>query len=165
MPTMSEKGKAWGQMTARSIMQTNVLTVSTSTPLSDVDRMLGEHRIGGLPVTDEAGHIAGVISMRDLLERYCQDEDAQPRRSHGFYHLSSREMLEDDFDSFEVPAESEETAGEVMTAEVYSVDADAGLDQIAQAMSEKRIHRVLVQEDEKYVGLISTMDILSALAR
>ena len=33
-------------------------------------------------------------------------------------------MLEEDFDSFEVPEESEDTAEDVMTAEVYSVDVD-----------------------------------------
>lgn len=155
----------WARLTAREIMQTDVLTVSTSTPLSDVERILGEHRIGGVPVTDEAGHIAGVISMRDLLERYCQDEDSKPRRGQGFYHLSTRELLDEDFDSFEVPPESEETAGEIMTAEVYSVDVGAGLGQIAKMMADKRIHRVLVQNDSKHVGLISTMDILNALAR
>ncbi|MHC5064999.1 MAG: CBS domain-containing protein [Planctomycetota bacterium] len=161
---MSEKGKAWAALTARDIMQTEVLTVATSTPISEVERLLGEHRIGGIPVTDEAGHIAGVLSMRDLLELYSQDEDSRPRRGPGFYHLSSREMLEEDFDSFEVPDEAEETAGQVMTAEVYSVEASAGLDKIAKAMAEHRIHRVLVQEDRKHVGLISTMDILQALA-
>ena len=102
--------------------------------------------------------------MRDLLELYSQDEDSQPRRGPGFYHLSTRELLDEDFDSFEVPEEAEETAGQVMTAEVYSVDVDAGLDQIATTMAEHRIHRVLVQEGKKHVGLISTMDILQALA-
>ncbi len=164
MTTISHKAKTWAALTARDIMQTEILTVATSTPLSDVESLLGEHRIGGIPVTDEAGHIAGVLSMRDLLELYSQDNDSQPRRGAGFYHLSTRELLEEDFDSFEVPAEAEETAGQVMTAEVYSVEVGASLDEIAKTMTKHRIHRVLVQENKKHVGLISTMDILQALA-
>ena len=115
-------------------------------------------------MTDEAGHIIGIVSIRDLVERYAEDPDARPRRGNGFYHLSSEEMLDEDFDTFEVPEESEETAGDVMTGQIHSVDASAGLREIAGAMAKHRIHRVLVCEKGRHVGLISTMEILRALS-
>ena len=37
--------RAIDKITAREIMRTNVLTVSRNTPLSEVERLLGEHRI------------------------------------------------------------------------------------------------------------------------
>ncbi len=73
-------------------------------------------------------------------------------------------MLDDDFEAFSVPEESEETASDLMTSEIYSVAPDAGLKEIAKTMMEHKVHRVLVQEDGRYVGLISTMEILSALS-
>lgn len=155
----------WTELTAEDIMQHDVVTVSTSTPLSEVERILSDHRIGGVPVTNEAGHIVGVLSLRDLVERYTQDPDSRPRRGHGFYHLSSEELLEEDLESFELPEEAEETAGEVMTAQIFSVKPDARLPRIAREMVEHNIHRLLVQDGIRTVGLISTMDILRAIAR
>lgn len=162
--TPSAVAERWASVTARKIMRTEVITIPYATPLSEVERILSDNRISGAPVTDEAGHIVGIVSVRDLVERYAEDPDARPRRGQGFYHLSAEEMLEEDFDSFEVPEESEETAEDVMSAEIYSVPADAGLMDIARTMAKHKIHRVLVAENGRHVGLITTMEVLQALA-
>lgn len=154
----------WGLVTARDLMRKDVVTVSYADALSDVERTLSDHRISGAPVTDEAGHIIGIISLKDLISRYAEDSDARPRRGAGFFHLSTEELLDDDFDAFSVPAEAEETAGDIMTGEIYSVSVDAGLKEIAQSMLEHKVHRLLVQQDGQYVGLVSTMEILAALS-
>lgn len=154
----------WGLVTARDIMRKNVVTVNYATPLSEVEQRLSDHRISGAPVTDESGHIIGIVSLKDLIARYAENSDATPRRGPGFFHLSTEEMSDDDFDTFEVPAEAEETAGDIMSGEVFSVDAGAGLKEIAVEMVEHRVHRVLVAENGKYVGLISTMEIIDSLS-
>jgi CBS domain-containing protein len=163
--TAKKPSSDWTSLLAQDIMRTTVLTVSTNTTLSEVERVLGEHRISGVPVTNEAGHIVGVISMRDLIEHYSEDPEARPGHGVGFYNMSSDEFLEGKVESFEIPEESEETAGELMTAEVYAIDADAGLKELCQKMVNLKIHRVLVEQGGKTVGLISTMDILRALAK
>ncbi len=163
--TAKKSNREWASLLAQDIMRTTVLTVSTTTALSVVERVLSEHRISGVPVTDEAGHIVGVISMRDLIEHYSEDPEARPSHSVGFYNMSSDEFLEGKVESLEIPEESEETAGELMTAEVYAIDADAGLKELCQKMVNLKIHRVLVEQGGKTVGLISTMDILRALAK
>jgi CBS domain-containing protein len=146
-------------------MQTDLMTVASSAPLSEVERLLAEHGIGGAPVTDEAGQIVGVISMRDLLDRYAQDPDARPRRGHAFYHLSSEELDEHDWDSFEVPEESEETARDVMTEQVFAVDSSAPVRAVAQRMRELEVHRILVTDASKrYVGIITSFDMLRVMA-
>ena len=155
----------WASLTAQDIMQTTVLTVSTSTPLSEVERLLSENRISGVPVTEEAGHIVGVISMRDLIEHYSEDPGTRPGGFSSFYNMPSEELAEEELESLELPEESQETAGEVMTAAVYTIEADADLPGISRKMVDMNIHRILVEDDGKTVGLISTMDILKALAR
>jgi CBS domain-containing protein len=154
----------WTLVSARDVMRTNVVTVSYAAPLSEVERLLVENQISGMPVTDAAGNVIGVVSLKDLVERYQEDPDSRPRRGHGYYHLSSEELNEVDFDSFDLPEESEDTAESIMTAEVYSVGPDAGLREIARVMAEHRIHRVLVTDNARCVGLISTLEILDALA-
>jgi signal-transduction protein with cAMP-binding, CBS, and nucleotidyltransferase domain len=112
---------------------------------------------------DEAGRIIGVVSVTDLLSRYAEDTDAKPRREPGWFQLSTEELGEEDLESFEVPEESEDTARDIMTAEVFTVPATAGLREIADTMCKHRVHRVLVEEDRQLVGLLSTMDILEGL--
>lgn len=159
----AEAAHRWELVTARDLMRTDLVTVSYASPLSDVEAKLGEHGFSGAPVVDEAGHIVGVISIKDLIARYSQDPDARPRREAGFYHLSTEELGRD-VELIGLPAESEETAADLMTAEIYSVSPDAGLREIAKTMSSRRIHRVFVQDGGRYVGLISTMEILDALS-
>ena len=154
----------WALITARDIMRKDVVTINYATPLSEVERKFSDHRISGAPVTDEAGHIVGVISLKDLVDRYAESPDSHPRRGRGFFHLSSEEMLDDDFESFEVPDEAEETAGDIMSGQVFAIPADAGLKEIATAMVEHKVHRLLVQEGGKYIGLVSTMEILDSLS-
>jgi CBS-domain-containing membrane protein len=161
-PTLSHADR-WALVTARDIMRRDVVTVPYSASLSEVERVLSDHRISGAPVTDEAGHLIGVVSMKDLMERYAEDPDARPRHGRGYYHLSTHDLEDEDFDSFEVPAEAEETAQDVMTALVITVPASAGLKEIAEVMTKHRVHRVLVQDAGKTVGLISTMEILDCL--
>ncbi len=151
------------RLTAGDIMQTQVLTVSTTTPLPDVERLLNEHRISGVPVTDKAGHIAGVLSMRDLVERYAEDPSLHRPPSGSFYDVTAEEEMEE-IESFEVPEEAEETAGDVMTGQVHDVPISASLSDVAKKMTELRLHRILVQDDGKHVGLISTFDVLRVLA-
>jgi CBS domain-containing protein len=144
-------------------MRRDVVTVSYAAPLSEIERVLTDHRISGAPVVDEAGALVGVVSLRDLIQRYSEDPDARPRRGPGFYHLSSEELLDDDFDSFEVPEESEETAADVMTGGIYAVPADAGLATVAATMARHGVHRLLVTDGGAFVGLVGTLEILRAL--
>jgi CBS domain-containing protein len=147
-------------------MRSDVVAVDPSLSLSEVERVLSEKGVGGAPVMDASGRVLGIVSMKDVLERYAQDPDARPRRGRDVDPFP----LEDAFEpEEELPFASEErdaqeTAADVMTAEVHWVPADADLGEIARTMVGHRIHRVLVRENERYVGLISTLDVLEALA-
>ncbi len=157
--------KDWRELQAADIMQTNVITVAEDAPLSEVETLLSENRITGMPVTDEAGELVGVISVTDLIDRYTEDSDARPRRGRGFYDVSTYGLEDEDLESFEVPKESEETAGSLMTAEVLTVPAEMPLRLVAKAMVKHKVHRLLVNEGRKTVGILSTMDLLRAASK
>ena len=89
----------WSVLTAADIMQTRIITVADTAPLSEVERVLTENRITGVPVTDQAGRVVGVISVRDLLDRYVEEPDSRPRRGKGYYHESTEEMADEDLES------------------------------------------------------------------
>jgi CBS domain-containing protein len=169
--TATAKGKPgadWLQLTAADIMQADLVTVSSSTPLSEVEQILSENRITGVPVTDEAGHIVGVLSSRDVMERRAQEpEAAQQERGLGYFTMPTNELEEEDLEAFVAPAGSgsEATAGELMTAQVFTVAADAGLRKVAAEMVKHGIHRLLVQQQKRTVGIVTTTDLLRIMAR
>lgn len=154
------KPKLGTRRKARDIMQTELLTVGASTPLDEVERLLGEYRIGGVPVTDETGHLVGVVSMRDLVEHYAE-EPGSHALGPGFYH-DALERGEEEMTTFGGSSGDGETASGIMTGEVYAVEANTSLREVAKEMLRLRIHRILVKEKGKHVGLISAFDLLEA---
>jgi CBS domain-containing protein len=155
----------WERLTAGDVMRREVVTIDRGTPLAEVERILDDQRISGAPVTDGSGTIVGVVSLRDLVERYGREPGPYPRRAPAFYDLVSDETLEEDLDRLETPPEAEETAADVMTGEIYAVPEGADLRAVARAMTKHRVHRLLVERAGRYVGLVSTLEILEALAK
>jgi CBS domain-containing protein len=105
------------------------------------------------------------VSYRDLLDHYAENPDARPRRVRAFYRLNTEHLLDEDFESFEVPEESEDRVEDVMTPEVIHVRSDATLQEICRTMGEHEVHRVLVTDPktEKVVGIISSLALLKAM--
>jgi CBS domain-containing protein len=163
--TRTGAARDWRELRVGEIMQRNVVTVAADTPLADVERLLAEHRIGGVPVTDERGHIVGVLSLRDIIDRYTQDPDARPQRGKGFYGTDADEPDDRDYEGYELPEQSEDVASDVMTAEALTVDVDATLRAVARKMVEHQVHRLVVEDQRRTVGIVTTMDLLRAAAK
>ena len=52
---------------------------------------------------------------------------------------------------------------DIMTPAVYAVAEDATVSEVASMMLKEHLHRVLVTQGEKVVGIISTSDLLGLL--
>jgi len=130
---------------AREIMTTDLITVTPSTPIREFARMCTEDNISGAPVVNMDGTLAGMVSKTDLLAHLM---DADP--SHG-----------GEAESFlEVWLGEDDSVSEIMVDDVVSVLPDAPIADIARLMAENRIHRVAVVENDKCVGLITSLDLL-----
>ena len=162
----AKRSRTWAQLAAKDVMETRVVTVSPSSPLSEVERLLTEHRISGMPVTDSSGRAVGVVSYRDLLDHYAENPDSRPSRAPGFFRLSTEHLADEDFESFEVPPESEDTVADVMTPAIVDVETDASIQEICRTMTKNSVHRVLVTDGKsgRMVGIVSSMSVLAAIA-
>jgi len=65
---VARKAKSWAELTAGDVMERKIVAVAPSSPVSEVERLLTEHRISGMPVVDASGRAIGVVSYRDLLD-------------------------------------------------------------------------------------------------
>lgn len=145
-----------GTMLAKDVMTTSVVTVGPDTEVREIARLLIENRISAVPVIDDTGHIAGIVSEGDLL--YRPESGTERRRSwwRGPFADSQEQAL--DF----VKTHGFQ-AKDVMTREVYSVPESASLHTIATLLERHRIKRVPVTCDGKLIGIVARTDLLRRL--
>lgn len=146
-------------MNVRELMTTEVVVARPDTPLKEVARLLVEHRIGGIPVVDEAGRVVGVVSEADFLLKETAAQEVPRRRVLGWLLSGSRER---DAEQQRLHAV---TAGEAMTSPAAAIAADRPINEAARIMTERRINRLPVVEGEQLVGIITRADLVRAFAR
>lgn len=152
--------------TARDIMQTHVVAVSPEEPLLEVQRLFVEEEISGAPVIDEDGRVLGVLSSTDLLRAVSEEEQgaaATPQYFRELVEFSGPDwgMVPEDFQN----RLAQLTAADAMSEQVISVGPDAGIAEIARTLRFHRIHRVLVQQDGRLLGLVSGFDLIGLLEK
>ncbi len=147
---------------AGDFMQRNLITVHACDPIREVERILADAKISGVPVLDDNDEIVGVLSMADLVNRYAEAPDIETEGNR-------RDLDDDAEDSTEITAfrrfePDELCAGDLMTPGITAVAPTASLREASRIMVEKQIHRLLVVDRGRVVGLLSTLDILRAIA-
>ena len=137
------------------VMTTSVVTVDRITPYQEIDRLLTEHRISGMPVLKMGREVAGVVTEADLLAA----EDETSRRARMDSSIGRRRLLH------KQPQESL-TAGTLMTSPAITVGPDATIPAAARLMNTHHIRRLpVVDEDGKLIGMVSRRDLLSVFLR
>lgn len=131
-------------LVARDVMTTELITVTPGTTLSEFARICSEDQISGCPVLRADGVLCGIVSKTDLLNRLL---DEHPRLG------ATRE--------FPVWDEDVRQVGDIMTENVLTVGPKTPLAEIAERMARDRIHRVVVMEKDKLLGIVTSIDLLS----
>jgi CBS domain-containing protein len=154
-------GVPFDRLTARDVMQSEVVSVRASDTLGEVERVLSEARVSGVPVLDDDGRVLGVLSVKDLVR---QRAEQPPERGDGA--VAAADDLLDDVEpmAFHGLADESVCAADLMTTDVASVAPDTKLVDIARKMVEREVHRLLVVEKGRLAGLVSTMDVLRPIA-
>ena len=130
-------------MKVAELMQRNVKSIRGEASVAEAILTLADGHISGLPVVDASGKMVGVLSSSDLLAAEAETGDE-----------SSRQAL---LENTEVQ--------EIMTRRPYTVAPTAEVREAAQQMLYGDVHRLFVTDGDEVVGVISTTDIVRAVAR
>ncbi|MGV9452505.1 CBS domain-containing protein [Streptomyces sp. NPDC003635] len=143
-----------------SVMTTEVVRATYGTPFKEVARLLGDHRISGLPVVDEGEEVIGVISETDLLIRQAEAPDPyEPRKRSWLAGLTRAGRVR------AVKARAR-TAGQLMTAPPVTVHADDTIVEAARTMAQNRVERLpVLDEEDRLVGIVTRRDLLTVFLR
>ncbi len=152
-------------ITASDLMSPDVLTVPEDLSVRELAAFLVDNEITGAPVTDREGRLVGVVSVMDIAESAAGDEEASPGDGPDYFGRGWEEGLSEgereELGLFE--DEDELLVGEIMNPEVYSVPEDASVSEVAMTLLSNHIHRLLVIDEGKAVGIITTSDLLGLL--
>jgi CBS domain-containing protein len=146
--------RRWARQ-VRDVMTTSVVTVDRITPYQEIDRLLVQHRISGVPVLMMGRQVAGVVSEADLLA--AEDEKARHARMAAAagrrWRLRKR-------------PQAGLTAGSLMTAPAITIGPDATIPAAARLMNTHHVRRLPVTDEHgKLVGIVSRRDLLSVFLR
>lgn len=125
----------------RDVMRKGLLTCNPETPLGQVATLLTERRVHALIVSNPTGAPLGLVSDFDLLAGEWLSVDQET--------LATMKRL---------------TAKDLMTTPIDAIDANAAVESAARLMLEKKVHRLMVTEAEKAIGVISISDIVASIA-
>ena len=151
----------------REIMSTAVHHVSPRLPLVDLESRLSAQRISGAPVI-ERGKVVGIVSRSDI-EQAISQERVKTAAAAAFYQqtdVAGEEAAGGPVDATGPALENlrNSSVRDVMTREVISVEGGDSVVEAARRMKSRRIHRVLVIEDGRLLGIVSSFDIVCLLA-
>jgi CBS domain-containing protein len=145
-------------MKAADVMTREPMSVTPQTTIVEAARLMLQHRISGLPVTDAKGEVAGIVTEGDLLRR--AETGTERHRSSWLTFLVGPGRLARDYASTHA-----RKVGEVMTSEVAVVAPSHELAVVVELMEKHRIRRVPVVDKGKLVGIVSRADLVGALVQ
>ncbi len=145
---------------AKDIMTGDVFSVRPTMSVVDMDAELLKRGIGGAPVVED-GKLLGVVSRSDIARKLSGDISKDADYMWGS-EGSLMSVLVGTNKSIKPAAESlrELCVRDIMTDNSVCVAPDDRVDAVAKLMVSKRIHRVLVAEEDKLVGIISSLDMV-----
>ncbi len=143
-------------MKASEIMTRQPVGVTSETTIAEAARLMLQHRISGLPVTNASGAMIGILTEGDLLRR--AETGTGRHRPRWLELLLGPGRLAEEY----VEAHARKVR-EVMTSELVSVAPDDPLESVVRLMEKRRIKRVPVIDGGKLVGIVSRADLVRAL--
>ena len=118
---------------ARDVMSTPVTTVLEGDTVEHVAKLMAEHDIGSIVVTDPQGNPIGLITERDMALR-----------------VTAKNLLP-----------SKVKARDVMSSPLRTIDPNTDIKEAAGIMRKFGIRRLVVMDKSRMTGIISSRDIVA----
>lgn len=125
-------------MLIRDIMTTNVVTISSSTSISDAKRIMEAHRFQRLPVVDK-GKLVGIVTARRL-------ESVSPSKATSLTVWELTYLL------------NTTPVKEIMEKNVITVSPDTTNEEAVALAQSHKVGTLVVVEDGHVVGIVTTND-------
>lgn len=144
-------------MKASDVMVSPVITVKPTATVKEVAKLFLDHRISAVPVLDERGKLAGIVSEGDLVHR--TEIGTERRRSGWRAFLADEEARAIDY----IRSHATKVA-DIMTRKVVTAAPDVPLHEVAMMMETNAVKRVPIVRNGQLVGIVSRANLVQAIA-
>jgi CBS domain-containing protein len=129
---LSGQGARRSHLRCRDIMTRQVTTVTKNTPIGEIARLMRDEDVGAIPVLDENGKLAGIVTDRDLIvEGLTKKED-----------------------------DSVILAQDCMSTDLFTANQNDRLVDVIKDMGDHQVRRVpVVDNRDRLVGIIAMADV------
>lgn len=141
-------------MLARDVMSNHVVTVEAKASLLDAVKLLINAGVSALPVLDDKGALAGILSEYDMIRHVMGGEHASDLQSR----LEDRGALPDVY-----AQELAAPVASLMKSPAISASEDTPLKTMTDLMVKHQIKRVVIVRDGSVVRVVSRADLVKAL--
>lgn len=145
----------------KDAMSSVVISVGPDDTIHEALGLMAQYRVTVLPVTDGRDRCIGILSTSDLidptreLEEELHDVD---RVSEQFRQWLVEKLTQDNM--------GQQKVRELMTGSVAAVNRETPILEATGEMLRHRVHHLpVVDENQKLLGIVSTMDLLSVFHR
>jgi CBS domain-containing protein len=111
----------------------DVVTIAPDATVRDLLRLLAEHNVGALIVSEDGSTVDGIVSERDVVRRLVESDDVLDGK-----------------------------VSAIMTVEVATAEPSTSREEMRALMTERRIRHVPVVTDGALTGIISIGDVVKA---
>ncbi len=150
-------------MKIKDFMTKKLVLVEHNLTVKEFTRLMQSKKITGAPVVDDDGKIIGIVSVTDMIKRsnYVNKElslredcyEIDPTTGLVEVHKYYTEEL------FEKPISC------LMTKDIISLSPNDDISKAIKIFLDTPIHRILIMENGKALGIISTKDTIRAMAK
>jgi CBS domain-containing protein len=144
-------------MRAHQIMTKNVISVTPHTSIEDAARIMLLNKISGLPVVEDNGTLAGMVSQSDFLRR--SEIGTGRKRPAWLQFFVGPGRAAADF-----IRERGRKIEDVMTTGPITVEEETPLEELVGLMEKHDIKRLPVMNGKALVGIVTRTNLLQAVA-
>ena len=119
---------------AKDVMSTNIISVKKDDSIFYAVELLVEKQLSGLPVIEDDMTLVGLLSGKDIVDIFCDLEEAEGK-----------------------------TVGDFMTYPAVSFDENDPLLKVCNFLEKNIFRRIPITSGDKLTGIISIHDILSTI--
>lgn len=121
--------------TIRDTMTPTVVTMHRDKSVSEVEGLFVDHKISGAPLVDDEGELTGFISKSDVNRFEFTGGDPYSTK-----------------------------AWEIAHPKVITIETSASIEEAARRMLDEEVHRLIVTDAKKMVGVLSALDLVKLVA-
>ncbi len=149
-------------LTVAEIMDPEAVTIGPEADVETAIRLMRDTDVPGLPVINEGGRCVGIVTETDLVLADEQGDLHLPHYIELFGGVIYLEPLKRFEDRLRKAFASE--VKDLMTEDPDTIESSASVREAAKVIAASGHNRLPVTEHGRFVGLVTRVDVLDALA-